>query len=825
MNAIKKWEPGERPAAPGRTPGPALRRRFRLDPYVAAIALLAAFLNGFQIWTEHYANTYYTMTVASMLQSFHNFFFASLDSAGSVTVDKPPLTFWIQAASAYLFGVHGWSVILPQALAGVGSVFLMNALVKPAFGPAAGRIAALAMAATPVAVAVARTNNIDAMLVFTLLLATRVLFKAVNSGRLWTAVGAFALIGAAFNMKMLQAYMVLPAFYLFYLAASKRSWKIKAGHLAAATAVMLVLSTAWAVIVDSIPADKRPYIGSSSTNSVLELAFGYNGVSRLTGNQGPGGGRGGIPPGGTDGMPGAAAGSPGGQSSAADGGAGAGAAPGADGGQGGQAAAAGRTPGATGGQAAGDGGATGTGGAPGADGSGSGASAGQPSGFANDGQRSGRAGGDFGQGGPGGQGGQGGAFNTGTKGPLRLFQSELSGQASWLLPFVLFAVIGLLAGLRRRLLTRQHLESLFWLAWLLPVMGFFSIAGFFHQYYLIMMAPPIAALVGAGWNELWAQYRGGSGWRSWLLPAGVLATAAFAWFIMRPYDTVIGKGWSLGILLGGLAVSLLLALAPRLYHRLPVLAASLVGVVLFAGPLYWAATPITYGQNSMLPAAGPGGSAVSGPGGMGRFPGGMAQPGGDGTGRTGGMPGNASGAPADASGAPSGSAAIPGDAASGSYEGRQDGRNGGMPGGPGQESLNEKALAYLKEHNTGEEYLFAASDYGTAAPYIIDAGEKVISLGGFSGNDPVYTAAKLEELVSSGQVKYFMLSGRGMGGRGGSSELTAWIEEHGTLIPSEEWQGTAAGSASGSRTAANPNGSGAGGFPGSGNAQLYEVKL
>lgn len=103
-------------------------------------------------------------------------------------------------------------------------------------------------------------------------------------------------------------------------------------------------------------------------------------------------------------------------------------------------------------------------------------------------------GGDGGQGGRGGMNGSagaGGMFNTGTAGPLRLFHSELSGQASWLLPFVLFGCIGIFASLRRKNFTRKHKEALFWLAWLVPVMGFFSIAGFFHQYYLIMMAPPV----------------------------------------------------------------------------------------------------------------------------------------------------------------------------------------------------------------------------------------------------------------------------------------------------------------------------------------------
>ncbi|SEG73970.1 Dolichyl-phosphate-mannose-protein mannosyltransferase [Paenibacillus sp. UNC499MF] len=472
-------------------------KRFRVDLPLVFILLLGVFLNTYNIWLDSYANTYYTTAVASMLQNFHNFFFGSLDSAGSVTVDKPPVTFWIQTASAYLFGLHGWSVILPQALAGVGSIVLIYLLVKPSFGTAAARIAALVMACTPVAVAVSRTNNIDSMLVFTLLLGTWFLFRAVKRNSVLSLLGAFALIGLGFNMKMLQAYMILPAFVLFYLFAFKSTWKKKAGVLSGALALMLLISVSWAVIVDSIPASERPYIGSSETNSVLELAFGYNGVSRLTGNQGggPGGGdRGGMPGGerrAADGQTGDAVGT-------APGTAGTGASSvGTGGGRndaGGGAGDNGALPGgsgATGGSAAAPSGADGGGmpGAPGSDGQG------QPLGF--------------GGGGPG--GGSGGMFGTGEKGPLRLFQSALSGQASWMIPFAALASAALLAGLRRSNFTRKHKESLFWLAWLLPGMAFFSVAGFFHHYYLIMLAPPVAALAGAGWSELWSAYRGSDG--------------------------------------------------------------------------------------------------------------------------------------------------------------------------------------------------------------------------------------------------------------------------------------------------------------------------
>lgn len=189
--------------------------------------LAALILNTYNIWQDNAANQYYLAAVKSMTQSFHNFFFASFDSSGFVSVDKPPLVLWIQTIFAKIFGVHTWSVILPQALAGAGSVYLLYVLIKPKFGKGAARISALVMALTPIAVAVSRTNNIDSMLVFTLLFGTWCLMKTVKQGRLLWLLAAFGLIGLGFNMKMLQAFMVLPAFLLFYLIAAHANWKKK----------------------------------------------------------------------------------------------------------------------------------------------------------------------------------------------------------------------------------------------------------------------------------------------------------------------------------------------------------------------------------------------------------------------------------------------------------------------------------------------------------------------------------------------------------------------------------------------------------------------
>jgi hypothetical protein len=119
---------------------------------LVAVLALSAILNLSRLTSEGYGNIYYAATVKNMLLSWHNFFFLSYD-AGFVSVDKPPVGFWIQAASAYLFGFHGWSILLPQALAGVLCVALLYYLVSRSFGPVAGLLAALALALTPLSVA------------------------------------------------------------------------------------------------------------------------------------------------------------------------------------------------------------------------------------------------------------------------------------------------------------------------------------------------------------------------------------------------------------------------------------------------------------------------------------------------------------------------------------------------------------------------------------------------------------------------------------------------------------------------------------------------
>jgi len=261
-----------RPAAATRT-----WHRFAL----VGILLLAVFFHFFRLEQEGYANLYYAAAVKSMLTSWHNFFFVSFDPGGFVTVDKPPLGLWAQAASAALFGFNGISLLLPQAVAGVLSVLLLYHLVRRVFGPTAGLAAALVLAVTPISVAANRNNTMDSLLVFVLLLAAWAVIRATETGRLRWLLLCAVLVGLGFNIKMLQAFLVLPAFYLVYLVAAPVRWWKRPIHLALATVVLLVVSLAWVVAVDLTPPEERPYVGSSQDNTVLELTIGHNGLKRL----------------------------------------------------------------------------------------------------------------------------------------------------------------------------------------------------------------------------------------------------------------------------------------------------------------------------------------------------------------------------------------------------------------------------------------------------------------------------------------------------------------------------------------------------------------
>jgi len=625
---------------------------------LGTILILSAILNFYKISQEGVGNQYYAAAVKSMSMNWHNFFFNSFDPAGFVSVDKPPFGLWVQVASAKLSGFEGWALMLPQALAGVLSVLVLYFLVKRIFGSEAGLIAAFVLAITPISVAANRNNTMDSLLVLTSLLATWAVSIAAEKGKLRWLLLCAVLVGIGFNIKMLQAYLVLPALFLLYLFAAPLPFWKRIGHLFLAGILLLVISFSWAVAVDLVPPDERPYVGSSQDDTVMELIIGHNGMSRLL----PGGIRralgigdqvqGQLPPGqqGYQNRPPLAANDdrtayqpiypPTGDWPVYP--------------------PAGNLPQA---------------------------SAGQNPPFLQEPAQAVSGDGQFTQ-------------ENGERGLLRLFNHQLAGQISWLLPL---AFLGALAvawqkPLERRF-DRKRQAVFLWGMWLLPQMAFFSYANLFHRYYLCMMAPGIAALVGAGMVALWNDYKA-KGWKGRLLPVALVLTAALQAIFLASF--LDWNAWLMPVILSVTILAGLVLLIIRLLSSvtscvLRFISSTVVILGLLAlliAPFAWSLTPILYGGDTALPFAGPD----------------LEQ-----TNRR------------------------PPDAAS---------------------YLSTKPLYnYLIENRGDETYLFASLRASDTAPYILASGEAVMAMGGFSGSDPILASDELLAMIQAGEVRFFLLTG------------------------------------------------------------------
>jgi len=523
---------------------------------LGGVMLISIFMNFYQLGRNGFGNLYYASAIRSMLDNLHNFLYVSFDPGGFVSLDKPPLGFWLHAASAKIFGFTPFSIFLPQALAGVLSVLLLYYLVRRHFGVVAGLLAALALAISPISVLTNRNNPIDSTLVLVMLLGAWAVLRAAESGKLRWLLLCAVFVGLGFNIKMLEAYLVVPAYGLLYLLAAPRRIWVRIAHLAVAALLLLTISLSWAVAVDLTPAASRPYVGSSQDNSEISLALGYNGIQRLLGQFGFRGGNSGstsgnstrqFPPVGT-------------------------------------------------------GSGTFNGGnfpQPGAGGTG------QPP------QNLGNGG--------GGGGGSSGMFNTGNPGLLRLFNEPLAGQIVWLLPMALLGMLALAWQRRPRFREdRQQQSLILWGTWLLTMAVFFSVATFFHQYYLSTFAPAICALFGIGVVVMWQDYRR-SGWRGWLLPLALLLTA-----LEQIHIIVSDPSWGTWLIPliaipCALAAVILFAarLVPRLRHNVRVLAPALcLGLLaLMLTSAVWSTIPVLANEASMLPIAGPRGQSAGGLGG------------------------------------------------------------------------------------------------------------------------------------------------------------------------------------------------------------------
>lgn len=709
------------------------------------ITLISIFMNFYQLGQNGFANQYYASAIRSMLDSWHNFFFVSFDPGGFVTVDKPPLGFWLQAASAKIFGFTPFSILLPQALVGVISVVLLYHLVRRHFGAVAGLLAALALALSPISVVTSRNNTIDSTLVLVMLLGAWTVMRAAETGKWRWIILTAVMVGLGFNIKMLEAYLVVPAYAVLYLLASPRKLWMRILQLFVAALIMLAISLSWAVAVDLTPAAQRPYVGSSQDNSEISLALGYNGIQRLLGSFGFGGGN--RTSGNNQQAPSAIAGNTAtgtGQGTTID-----------NNNSNTQPGTANNTntqpgvPGYTNAQP----GVANNGNQP-------------PQGFEGFAGFEGGIRGDFGGGFGGGNGGGGGMFNTGTAGPLRLFNEPLGGQIVWLLPLALLAIVALAWQQRPSWhMFRENRELhglLLWGIWLLTMAVFFSVAGFFHQYYLSTLAPAICALFGIGVVIMWRDYRS-AGWRGWLLPLALMLTAAEQIHIIL--SNIAWGTWLIPIIAITCALVGILLIVVRLLPRLklgshvliPIVSASLIALSLT--PAVWSAVPGIENIADNLPTAGP--SQMANGGGGTRFSGnfsadlqGMTPPqnGQEGVNNRQGQTGNE----------------------------RPENMSGNFGGGA---SVSTALISYLEKHQGSAKFLVATPSSNEADAIILATNKPVMALGGFSGSDPILTTSQLSKLVSDGTVRFFLLGGAG--GMGGQSSVTSWVTQHCSTVA---WQ-------------------------------------
>jgi len=574
------------------------------------------------------------------------------------------------ALSGRIFGFSSWSMLVPQALEGVAAVALLYASIKRWFGSGAGLAAGAVLAATPVAALMFRFNNPDALLVLLLVAAAYCLTRALErAGTRWV-VAAGTMIGFAFLAKMMQAFLVLPAFALVYLVAAPTGLRRRLLQTLAGGLAIVVSAGWWVAIVALWPTGSRPMIDGSPDNSIFNLITGYNGLGRIFGASGPGGGG-------------------------------------------------------------------------------------------------------------------GGANFSGSTGILRLFDSAMGGQASWLIPAAgLSLLAGLVATRRAPRTDRTRAALLLWGGWLVVSGLVFSLSsGIIHTYYTVALAPAIAALVAIGGRLLWTR-RASTATRS-LAGVAVIGTAAWSWALLdRTPDWLPWLRPLIVVAAVGCVAVLVAGTVRRSLGRRVMAPAIVLGVMAcLAGPVAYAAQTITTPHTGSVPSAGP--AAPAGAGGMGGF-------GGGGAARTGFSA--RGGIPTGGATAPSGSAAAGGAAAGGALRaggatgtsGRPQLRGGIGGGGARGDTTVSSALVSALKSNAGR-YRWVAATSGSqsaASLELATGGAPVMAIGGFDNQGGNITLAQFKQYVASGQIHYYLAAGGGFSGPGGgsASQITTWVKAHFTSV-------------------------------------------
>jgi 4-amino-4-deoxy-L-arabinose transferase-like glycosyltransferase len=634
-----------------------------------ALLVAVAFLYIWGLSESGYANPFYSAAAQAGSENWTAWFFGSLDGGNSITVDKPPAAIWLMALSVRLFGLSSWSILVPEALLGVASVGVLYASVRRSLlrwrdqgtHPLTARGAhwaaiagAVVFALTPVATLMFRFNNPDALLVFTMVLASYFTVRASEqAGRKWLIFAGVA-IGFGFLTKMMQAFLVLPALVVAYWFAAPATWKKKVVDLLAALVAVVVSAGWYLAVVELTPSSLRPYIGGSDSNSILELILSYNGLGRLTGDE------------------------------------------------------------------------------------------------------NGSVGSQW-----------------GTTSILRMFEGTSGGMVSWLIPAALVlaggAIFVAIRSWRKQLPNRRaRVQSpaqallggaTIWLGWLVVTALVFSfMAGIYHDYYTVALAPAIGGAVAIGGAALWAN-RGHAlarialavtsiGTGIWAL---VLLMQAGSWY------TWLGWGVFAAATIGGLAMIWVDKMAKFV-------AAAVLAVVLgagLAGPLAYSINTAATAHTGSIVTAGP--VSSMGTGGMGGGTGGGQPPTQDGqtTTQTGttttttqstGQPPSQTGTTSEAQTSTGVGALLNGATAS------------------------TELVAALQASGSSYTWVVATVGAQNAATYQLASGYSAMAIGGFNGTDPSPTLAQFKTYVSEGKIHYFIAGGTGSSDSSTASEITTWVE-------------------------------------------------
>ena len=270
------------------TRGPT-SRRVAEGVALGALLVATAALYLWNLSASGWANSFYSAAAQAGSDNWTAMLFGSSDAANAITVDKTPGALWVMDVSVRVFGLNSWSVLAPQALEGVAAVAVLYAAVRRVSGAGAALLAGVVMAATPVAALIFRFNNPDALLVLTLVAGAYCLQRGCEKdASRWWLVAAGTAVGLGFLAKMLQALLVLPGFIAAYTTVGSRPLRRRLIDVVFMLGATVVSAGWYLLLVEVWPMHGRPYIGGSQHDSVVELALGYNGIGRLTGDE-PGG--------------------------------------------------------------------------------------------------------------------------------------------------------------------------------------------------------------------------------------------------------------------------------------------------------------------------------------------------------------------------------------------------------------------------------------------------------------------------------------------------------------------------------------------------------